>query len=188
MRARGRERWQKRASERGNAIGDTYDGKRGQTRRDGGAVDVGRRDGRRRCSCLSRVRGRSQSSRWENISFSGYLSLFTQSSGTATLRNYIQIKLRAGPATLCPSLLPHPTHTSSDMAQVTEERRGASVESLQLPPRSFLRSVLLIASCTGAMIVTVSPFVSIIPTPDNSPETNSERCKHVHRYRSSLRR
>ena len=71
-----RERWKKKTLDGGNAIGGTCDGKRRRETGTDGAVDVGRSDGRRRCLCLSRVRGRSQSEGWENISFSGYLSLF----------------------------------------------------------------------------------------------------------------
>ena len=61
MRVRRKERW-KRTPQRKEtlSVASTMTDGVGETRA-GGEVDVGRRDGRRRCSCLARVRGRSQS-------------------------------------------------------------------------------------------------------------------------------
>ena len=57
-----------------------------------------------------------------------------------------------------PLFLTHHILRPPPMAQLSQEK--VSLPGSLQPTRSFLRSVTLIASCTAAMIVNVSPFVA----------------------------
>lgn len=130
-----------------------------------GAVDGGGRDGRRRCLCLVRVRGRSQSpgtSRgWEKLAFWGCLLLFI----TTEARPYTSDKHSQG--NLRPALSRSTSYPPAHVAMSQLIEKNVSIDALR-PTRSRLRAITLIASCTGAMIVNVSPASAGPSESDNS--------------------
>jgi hypothetical protein len=176
------EKWKKSASEGGNAIAGVDDGRRRRRGEGGRAVVVGRRDGRRRWSCLPRGCGSIKG--WEKISFLvRVFGLVYTGPGQRIREKDLGVPEKQLDGGILNHAFPQPPHPIPPvMAQVTEEN------PVPAKPRSLLRSVMLIASCTAAMIVNVRPSPVCLHCRQLSRNQPKGCNEHVRGHCSSLRR